>query len=131
MPQIEFKFGDRVVHSLRPEWGTGVVTQAQSTIIDGKPAQRLTLRFDRAGLKTLSSPPAELEHAVRFLQRGPTIIRALADDGTPLIAAILASALEAGDPEAVLGLVVLVLILILNVVAFNLNLVASLQSLGC
>lgn len=60
MPHIEFKFGDRVIHSLRPEWGTGVVTQAQNVEVDGQPAQRLTLRFDRAGLKTLSTPPAEL-----------------------------------------------------------------------
>ena len=81
MPQIEFKFGDRVVHSLRPEWGTGVVTQAQSTIIDGKPAQRLTLRFDRAGLKTLSSPPAELEHADTATTPSGSPPVAAADDG--------------------------------------------------
>lgn len=63
MPYTEFKFGDRVVHTLRPEWGTGIVTQAQNITVDGQPAQRLTLRFDRAGLKTLSAPPAELAPA--------------------------------------------------------------------
>lgn len=63
MAQTAFQFGDRVLHRLRPEWGIGVVTQAQNVMIDGTACQRLTLRFDRAGLKTLSTPPAELERA--------------------------------------------------------------------
>lgn len=58
-----FKFGDRVVHTLRPEWGTGVVTAAQAVVENGQKCQRLTLRFDRAGLKTLSTSIAELRLA--------------------------------------------------------------------
>ena len=36
MSATEFKFGDRVVHSGRPEWGTGVVTAVQPVIHEGK-----------------------------------------------------------------------------------------------
>lgn len=63
MASIEFKFGDRLVHSTRPEWGEGVVTAAQSIVENGKPCQRLTIRFERAGLKTISTAFAELRPA--------------------------------------------------------------------
>ncbi|HYE03160.1 MAG TPA: DUF3553 domain-containing protein [Phycisphaerales bacterium] len=63
MPAHQWSFGDRVVHAKRPEWGAGVVTAAQSIVDDGAPAQRLTIRFDRGGLKTLSTSHAELEPA--------------------------------------------------------------------
>lgn len=53
-----FRSGERVVHQGRPEWGVGVVLSAQ-TISDG--LQRLRVRFERAGLKTLSSPPAAIK----------------------------------------------------------------------
>lgn len=59
----QFKNGDRVVHASRPEWGTGVVTAAQNLHENGKAVQRLTLRFDRAGLKTLSTALADLRPA--------------------------------------------------------------------
>jgi len=59
----EFKFGDRLVHSGRPEWGTGVVTSATSVSEGGKTFQRLSLRFDRAGLKTISTEFATLRRA--------------------------------------------------------------------
>lgn len=81
MPHIEFKFGDRVIHSLRPEWGTGVVTQAQNVEVDGQPTQRLTLRFDRAGLKTLSTPPAELLPAENGDQQPEVTAPAAGGDG--------------------------------------------------
>lgn len=60
MPQTTFKFGDRVVHATRPEWGEAVVTGVQLETHEGSPCQRLTLRFDRAGLKTLSTAVARL-----------------------------------------------------------------------
>lgn len=63
MGSTEFKFGDRVTHTGRPEWGVGVVTAAQSLVLDGKACQRLTLRFERAGLKTVSTAVAELRAA--------------------------------------------------------------------
>ncbi|HVZ95047.1 MAG TPA: DUF3553 domain-containing protein [Phycisphaerales bacterium] len=59
----EFKYGDRVVHAARPEWGTGVVTGVQNVAEAGVPSQRLTLRFDRAGLKTISTAQAEIRPA--------------------------------------------------------------------
>jgi len=61
MAQTTFKFGDRLVHSHKPEWGTGVVTAVQAVEQDGVPCQRVTLRFDRAGLKTMTTNIAELE----------------------------------------------------------------------
>lgn len=51
----QWSFGDRVLHAQRPEWGTGVVTNAASAQHEGQPCQMLTVRFDRAGLKTLST----------------------------------------------------------------------------
>ncbi|MBL8747126.1 MAG: DUF3553 domain-containing protein [Phycisphaerae bacterium] len=60
---MDFNFGDRVVHVLKPEWGTGVVSSAQNVTENGTPCQRLTIRFDRAGLKTLSTSVAELRPA--------------------------------------------------------------------
>lgn len=62
MPQTTFKFGDRLVHAHKPEWGTGVVTAVQAVEESGVACQRVTLRFDRAGLKTLTTNIAELEH---------------------------------------------------------------------
>jgi hypothetical protein len=63
MQQTQFKFGDKVVHALRPEWGAAAVSLVQQVTVDGRPAQRLTLRFERAGLKVVSVPPAEIQLA--------------------------------------------------------------------
>jgi hypothetical protein len=56
----EWKIGDRVVHATKPEWGIGEVRSAESTVHEGVKCQRLTLRFERAGVKTLSTAFAEL-----------------------------------------------------------------------
>jgi hypothetical protein len=56
----QWSFGDRVVHADRPEWGVGVVNAAASDSHEGKPSQRLTIRFDRAGVKTINSAVANL-----------------------------------------------------------------------
>ncbi len=63
METEQFSFGDRVVHAERPEWGTGTVTAAAPATVDGQRVQRLTIRFERAGLKTLSSHIADLRPA--------------------------------------------------------------------
>ncbi len=63
MSATEWNFGDRVVHTGKPEWGTGVVNQALGIMHEGKPCQRLMIRFDRAGLKTISTAFAELRGA--------------------------------------------------------------------
>ncbi len=51
--------GDRVVHAGRPEWGVGEVRSAKG-LAEGETGQTLTVRFDRAGIKTLSTAIADL-----------------------------------------------------------------------
>jgi hypothetical protein len=63
MSHDRFSFGDRVVHPGKPEWGIGTVTAAANAADGGKPCQRLTIRFERAGLKTLSTAYAGLRAA--------------------------------------------------------------------
>lgn len=60
---MTWKVGDQVRHRLKPEWGAGRVLSAQSITHEGRPAQRLTIAFDRAGQKTLSTAFAQLEPA--------------------------------------------------------------------
>lgn len=60
---VTWSKGDRVVHAARPEWGPGEVLQADAASQDGKPCQRLTIRFQRAGMKTISTAYAELSRA--------------------------------------------------------------------
>jgi len=59
----QFRTGDRVVHGDKPEWGLGVVLSAEALQQGGAAAQRLRVRFERAGVKTLSAPPASLQAA--------------------------------------------------------------------
>ena len=61
--QQPFTVTDRVIHALKPEWGVGRVMSVESLMQNGQPAQRVTIRFDRAGLKTLSTHYAELRRA--------------------------------------------------------------------
>lgn len=61
--QPTFEIGDRVQHPAKPEWGVGHVARASAETIDGRPAQRLTVRFERAGVKTLSTAHAALRPA--------------------------------------------------------------------
>lgn len=55
--------GDTVVHAGKPEWGPGDVLSVEGATHEGKPVQRVTIRFARAGLKTLSTAFAELRPA--------------------------------------------------------------------
>ncbi|MEL7485389.1 MAG: DUF3553 domain-containing protein [Planctomycetota bacterium] len=55
--------GDRVRHATKPEWGEGVVTAVEPAMVEGKPTQRLTIRFERAGVKKLAAVVAALEPA--------------------------------------------------------------------
>lgn len=59
----EWKLGDQVRHAGRPEWGSGLITAAEAVVQDGRPCQRVTVRFDRVGLKTLSTAFADLKPA--------------------------------------------------------------------
>lgn len=55
-----WNFGDKIVHTGKPEWGHGIVTSAQKAAHEGQPCQSLTIRFDRAGVKTISTAFATL-----------------------------------------------------------------------
>lgn len=55
--------GDRVVHSSKPEWGVGIVSTSSMGDHEGTPCQRLVIRFDRAGLKTVSTAFADIRPA--------------------------------------------------------------------
>ena len=59
--RIQYEFGDRVRLVPRPEWGIGSVTRVETVPVEGKPTQRLTVRFPNAGLKTLKAEVAQLE----------------------------------------------------------------------
>ncbi len=48
------------MHRARPEWGVGSVTEARKSVQDGVQCQRLTVRFEHGGLKTVSTAFAEL-----------------------------------------------------------------------
>lgn len=85
-----------MVHMDRPEWGVGVVLSSQA-IGDG--TQRMRIRFERAGMKTLAVPPA-------MLQSGATDAGTSAGQSDPLhglseeaVAQVMASLPEAtNDP---------------------------------
>ncbi len=62
----EWKPGDKVRHVGKPEWGVGSVVAADGSLQDGSPCQRLTVRFDRAGSKTLSTAFADIRDADEF-----------------------------------------------------------------
>jgi hypothetical protein len=61
MADATWQMGDRVLHAGKPEWGVGTVTGVEPATQDGKPCQRVTARFDRAGVKTLSTAYADLQ----------------------------------------------------------------------
>lgn len=60
MTAHEWKMGDRVMHAGRPEWGVGEIRSAENLVKDGVKSQRLTIRFERAGVKTLATAFADL-----------------------------------------------------------------------
>lgn len=63
MADQAWKRGDSVRHPERPEWGVGSITKVEATSHEGKPCQRLTVRFELGGLKTLSTAFAKLRPA--------------------------------------------------------------------
>lgn len=77
----DWKAGERLVHAGRPEWGIGQVTAAEGVVQDGKRGQRLTVRFERAGLKTLSTAFADLRPADQM----PDLEREIRDSGQALL----------------------------------------------
>jgi hypothetical protein len=71
MPLTEWKIGDRVVHGTRSEWGIGEVRSAERVTQEGKPCQRLTIRFERAGVKVLTTAFADLRPATHIPTQEP------------------------------------------------------------
>lgn len=61
--QDKFQIGDRVLHPGKPEWGVGTVASAAGAVHEGSPCQRLSIRFDRAGLKTITTAFVSLRRA--------------------------------------------------------------------
>ncbi len=103
--QHDFKFGDRIVHTDKPEWGSGVVSAAVPAIQDGKRCQRLTVRFERAGIKTLSTAFAHLRPADQEPAIEQAIVTSnsdwLSDVGSKRVQEIMTSLPEAAnDPFA-------------------------------
>jgi hypothetical protein len=91
----QWAFGDRIIHSGKPEWGSGVVTAAQGTVHEGRPCQSLTIRFDRAGVKTISTAFAKLVAA----SEAPILLAAAAAEAPEAPGAASATGMElAADP---------------------------------
>jgi len=61
MTAPRFAFGDQLRHRERPEWGIGSVVRVEDVRHNGEAAQRLSVRFPNAGVKTLNSSHAALE----------------------------------------------------------------------
>lgn len=61
MSEHTFKYGDRVRHVKRPEWGVGTVQKSESAAVNGQPFQRISVRFPNAGIKRLMSGHALLQ----------------------------------------------------------------------
>lgn len=94
-----WSFGDRVTHADRPEWGVGQITAVQPIIIEGRPSQRLTIRFERAGVKTIAAAVANIRKAEDKPPTAPASALPQADT-PPLSDADLAKRLS-GLPESV------------------------------
>ena len=61
MSSRKFEYGDRVRHARRPEWGIGSIIKTEEMTLDDRQAQRVSVRFPNAGLKTISTAHAELQ----------------------------------------------------------------------
>lgn len=55
-----FNRGDWVLHPRRPEWGEGVVEEVTNINHEGRPAQRLIVKFANHGLATINTGLAPL-----------------------------------------------------------------------
>lgn len=90
--QPAWAMGDRILHAGKPEWGVGQVVSTKTETRDGQTCQRLTIRFERVGVKTVSTAYATLKRA----DTGPAPAGEAATGGSWL------EELEAGDPISVM-----------------------------
>lgn len=58
----QFSRGDKVIHPRRPQWGDGQVLTALNITHEGKPGQRLTVRFANEGQVTINTAIVPLIH---------------------------------------------------------------------
>lgn len=100
MTPREWKRGDRLIHAGRPEWGVGEVQTAESVVQRGERCQRLTVRFERAGVKTLSTAYADLRPREELvgMNSGSGESRSSPIDNAVLEQALLSLPEEATDP---------------------------------
>ncbi|MDX2148827.1 MAG: DUF3553 domain-containing protein [Planctomycetota bacterium] len=95
MNSRQFQVGDVVKHMARPEWGVGHVLRAEPSEHEGQVCQRLVVRFDRAGTKSLSTAFADLRPTTGRLPvrwNDPEDADALAGSvGTKVVSAAIAS----------------------------------------
>lgn len=93
----QWRKGERVVHAGRPEWGVGEITAAEGVSHEAVPCQRLTIRFARAGLKTISTAFADLQESDG---RAPAAAASESGDSWPPLASESASEVFTRLPEA-------------------------------
>lgn len=60
MTATTWSLGDRLIHATKPDWGVGVVMGATQQTHEGTPCQRLVVRFEHGGVKTLTTAMADL-----------------------------------------------------------------------
>lgn len=96
--------GDRIVHAAKPEWGTGEVLQSQVAMQDGTTCQQLVVRFDRAGMKTISTAFADLRPAnPAFVESVAGVATLPAPEPRPASVSVPAPAAEPTADEPPLG----------------------------
>lgn len=102
---MDFKPDDKVRHATQPGWGVGVVLTAQRAVHEGKACQRLTVRFDHAGKKTISTAFADLRpvegSAVAAPEGAVEVVPAGSRRPAPGVRAAAASRAEAPSADVV------------------------------
>jgi len=84
MSTTNWSFGDRVTHADRPEWGEGQITAIQPVVIEGQATQRLTIRFERAGIKKLAAAVANIRASKNQPPASPASVPAVSQDPTKI-----------------------------------------------
>lgn len=77
--ETKFSIADKVIHPGKPEWGVGTVATTSSIVHEGTPCQRLSIRFDRAGLKTITTAFVALQSA----EKGDSVARQSSGSAEP------------------------------------------------
>lgn len=107
MPQTQapFNLGDRVIHATKPDWGTGHVLSAKADPENGPESQKLQVRFQHAGMKTLCTAYAALRSISENGGAVPAAVPAVASSDPPRsTAASNRAAMDLGEnPEVAMS----------------------------